>query len=144
MASEEAMDVDYAETADAAENDVLREQFEKLELSPLALAEKLQEFQLILQNPRDDEQAVKIKEQCIYRLAHAYTEAKQLSNVVGLLKTNGSFFSALPKARTAKIVRNILNIVASVPDTLAVQVELCEDIVAWCRAEKRTFLRQVP
>lgn len=67
---------------------------------------------------------------------------KQLTKVIGLLKDNGDFFSILPKARTAKIVRNILNIVAAVPDSLAVQVDLCQDIIEWCKLEKRTFLRQ--
>lgn len=48
----------------------------------------------------------------------------------------------MPKAKTAKIVRNILNIVATVPNSLAIQVELCKDVIAWCKVEKRTFLRQ--
>lgn len=76
------------------------------------------------------------------RLARIYTENKQFSDVMGLLKTNGEFFTLLPKARTAKIVRNILGIVASVPDSLVIQVELCKDVVEWCKQEKRTFLRQ--
>jgi 26S proteasome regulatory subunit N6 len=36
----------------------------------------------------------------------------------------------------------MLNIVSAVPDSLDVQVQLCEDIVEWCKLEKRTFLRQ--
>ncbi len=61
---------------------------------------------------------------------------------MALLKSNGDYFSIIPKARTAKIVRNILNIVSSVPDSLDIQVSLCKDVVSWCQAEKRTFLRQ--
>ena len=59
-----------------------------------------------------------------------------------LLKSNNDFFGAIPKAKTAKIVRNILNIVSLIPDSLDVQVNLSKDLVAWCIAEKRTFLRQ--
>lgn len=61
---------------------------------------------------------------------------------MSLLKNNSQFFNIIPKARTAKIVRNILNIVATVPDSLDIQVTLCKDVVEWCQAEKRTFLRQ--
>eukprot|EP01031_Cornospumella_fuschlensis_P035136 gene35136-42555_t len=137
------MEVDNADNAVSAdEYDEFREQFEKLELSEGSVQQKLQDFQQLLLNTRTDDEAVKIKERCIYRLAQAYTELQELGKVASLLKDNGDFFSSLPKARTAKIVRNILNIVAKVPDSLDVQVSLCEDIVQWCKAEKRTFLRQ--
>jgi len=47
----------------------------------------------------------------------------------------------VPKAKTAKIVRNIIDILAGVPGFDDLQVELCKEQVAWARAEKRTFLR---
>jgi 26S proteasome regulatory subunit N6 len=61
---------------------------------------------------------------------------------MNILQNNNEFFSSIPKAKTAKIVRNILNIVASVPDSIDVQISLCKDIIKWCEVEKRTFLRQ--
>lgn len=61
---------------------------------------------------------------------------------MNILHNNNAFFSAIPKAKTAKIVRNLLNIVASVPDSIDVQISLCKDIIKWCEEEKRTFLRQ--
>ena len=63
-------------------------------------------------------------------------------DVLSLLKSNGDFFSSIPKARTAKIVRNILNIVDTIPDSLDVQIGLCKDVIEWCKVEKRTFLKQ--
>lgn len=71
-----------------------------------------------------------------------YTEAKSFEDVVNLLRNNSDFFGVIPKAKTAKIVRNILNIVETVPDSLAIQVRLCKDVIEWCKTEKRTFLRQ--
>lgn len=59
-----------------------------------------------------------------------------------LLKSNNSFFGSIPKARTAKIVRSVLDIVSSVPDSIELQIALCRDIIGWCVSEKRTFLRQ--
>jgi 26S proteasome regulatory subunit N6 len=58
-----------------------------------------------------------------------------------LLKNSNQFFAQIPKAKTAKIVRSIIEIVSKTPDSLDVQVSLCQDVVDWCIAEKRTFLR---
>lgn len=63
-------------------------------------------------------------------------------NVMQLLRDCNDFFSSIPKAKTAKIVRNIIDIVAKSPDSLDVQVALCKDVIEWCKVEKRTFLRQ--
>lgn len=40
--------------------------FDALEASP-ELASKIADYQTLLQNPRYDEKAIKVKEQCIYR-----------------------------------------------------------------------------
>jgi len=77
-----------------------------------------------------------------YRLARLYTEGKRFDDVMALLKSNNELFSIIPKAKTAKIVRTILNIVGTIPDSLDVQISLSRDVVQWCVAEKRTFLRQ--
>jgi len=91
---------------------------------------------------RNDDTAMKIKEAAIYKLARLYTEGKQFSDVMKLLKENTEFFGAIPKARTAKIVRSIIDIVANVPDSLDIQINLCKEVIDWCKLEKRTFLRQ--
>jgi 26S proteasome regulatory subunit N6 len=79
---------------------------------------------------------------CFLRLAQLHTTAKRFDDMMQLLKNNNEFFSVIPKAKTAKIVRSMLNIVATIPDSLDIQVNLCKDVIQWCVAEKRTFLRQ--
>lgn len=140
------MDVDVVEETNNATvsttEDEIQLKLEQIDSSQRLDSEKQGDYLALLQNARNDDAAIKIKEQCIYRLAKIYTEQKQFGEVANLLKGNGDFFGAIPKARTAKIVRNMLNIVATVPDSLSIQVELCQDVIAWCKLEKRTFLRQ--
>jgi 26S proteasome regulatory subunit N6 len=61
---------------------------------------------------------------------------------MNLLRESNALFSSLPKSRTAKIVRSIIDTVGKVPDSTDIEVELCRDVVEWCKNEKRTFLRQ--
>lgn len=96
----------------------------------------------LLAEPRVDEEALKVKEKCIYKLVQLHAENKQFTDVMSMLQKNNDFFSVIPKAKTAKIVRNILNIIAKVPDSMDAQISLCHSLVEWCKAEKRTFLRQ--
>jgi len=100
------------------------------------------DFIAILKNARIDDAANKIKEKCILKMTRIYTEAKKIDDVLNILKSNNDYFSIIPKARTAKLVRNIIAIVATVPDSLPIQIQLCKDVIEWCKAEKRTFLRQ--
>lgn len=126
------------------EQDLLEQEFDRAEVTMTAGSQlaAIDCYIAILKNPKNDDEAVKIKEKCIYRLAKLHTENGNFTDVMNLLRSNSEFFSEIPKAKTAKIVRNILDIVAQVPNSEHVQITLCRDVVEWCKTEKRTFLRQ--
>jgi 26S proteasome regulatory subunit N6 len=84
----------------------------------------------------------KLRENAVYGIAHIYALNKDTTKLVGMLDRIEPFFNSLPRARTAKIVRSMLERVAQVPESLDMQVELCEGAVKWCSEKKRTFLRQ--
>lgn len=52
------------------------------------------------------------------------------------------YFLNVPKARTAKLVRIIIQSLRKVPDSLILQVELCTEWIEWSKNEERTLLRQ--
>jgi len=121
----------------------LKEALEEAEeLSAVNPEKAIKALNTILVNERSDEAAHRVKEEAIYRLARLYAQAKRFGDVMSLLKDSNTLFAVIPKAKTAKIVRTIIDIVAKVPDSVELQVELCREVVAWCNAQKRTFLRQ--
>lgn len=47
----------------------------------------------------------------------------------------------MPKAKTAKLVRTLIDRVGQVAGSSALQSELLDESIAWCKAERRNFLR---
>lgn len=88
-----------------------------------------------------DAESVKVKESAVDRLAKLLARAGDAQSLRGVLTELRPLFKVVPKAKTAKIVRGIIDVLATVPGCDALQVEVCEEQVAWAREEKRTFLR---
>nr|GEU74087.1 26S proteasome non-ATPase regulatory subunit 11 homolog [Tanacetum cinerariifolium] len=96
----------------------------------------------VLENPASSSEALRIKEQSIAKLSDLLREEGRGEDLRGLLTTLRPFFSLIPKAKTAKIVRSVIDAVAKIPNTTDLQISLCKEMVEWTRSEKRTFLRQ--
>ena len=88
-----------------------------------------------------DAESVKVKESAVDRLAKLLARAGDAVSLKSVLTELRPLFKVVPKAKTAKIVRGIIDVLATVPGCDALQVEVCEEQVAWAREEKRTFLR---
>lgn len=110
----------------------------------------------------------KIKEESILRLGALYSKLGQTSELKQLFVDIRPFFARIPKSRTAKIIRGLIDGVIASPELSAahsaaieaatkaaphkvkdasagvksVQVDICLDAIAWCQTEKRTFLKQ--
>jgi|APGre2960657444_1045066.scaffolds.fasta_scaffold02451_5 26S proteasome regulatory subunit N6 len=84
---------------------------------------------------------LKSREAAVQALASLLAKQGDAPALRNLLTELRPLFALIPKAKTAKLVRLVIDAVATVPDTTALQVELCKEQVAWTHAEKRTFLR---
>lgn len=90
--------------------------------------------------PSRDE-ALRLYEQGLSWLAGIYAQDGDAEGVRALLRSSLSFFKLLPKARTAKLVRVLVDTVASIPTSQTALVEICQECIDWCVREKRAFLR---
>jgi hypothetical protein len=84
---------------------------------------------------------LRAKELAVTKLCGLYVAAGDTASLSGLLAFLRPFFAQVPKARTAKIVRGILEALSRIPGSTEVQVAVCLETVEWCKAEKRSFLR---
>ncbi|KNA20239.1 hypothetical protein SOVF_054100 [Spinacia oleracea] len=99
-------------------------------------------LQRLLADPSSSPDALRIKEQAITKLTDCLRQENKAEDLRILLTQLRSYFSLIPKAKTAKIVRGIIDTVAKIPNSTELQISLCKDMVQWTRDEKRTFLRQ--
>ncbi|OXB72421.1 UNVERIFIED_CONTAM: hypothetical protein H355_008324 [Colinus virginianus] len=87
------------------------------------------------------EEAMRLQEQGIVLLASLFAQAGLPEELQRLLRSSLPFFGLLAKARTAKLVRILVDAVAELPHASVALVSLCEEVISWCKREKRTFLR---
>ena len=84
----------------------------------------------------------KIKEQAIDAVSRVYAKNNDANAIKLLVDELKPLFEQMPKAKTAKIVRNLIDVFASPEGFDDLQVELCKEQIAWSKKEKRTFLRK--
>lgn len=91
-----------------------------------------------------DEDGPRLKEVAVMDLARLLVSTGRAGEVAALSASLRPFFAAIPKAKTAKIVRGLLDAVADGGEGVGgeLQLLLCMETIQWCKYEKRTFLRQ--
>jgi len=101
----------------------------------------LKAYKAIIFSNNEEEEAMKQREEAIYRLGKFLVAQKRGDELVKLNTDVRPFFTSLPKAKTAKIVRSLIEFLAKIEGTDAKQIEMCQECIQWCTKEKRTFLR---
>lgn len=155
-AATDAMEVEP--TAPAAAPDTIEEEQEEEEdvsdlsdlldqASSLDDSAKIPLLSSILNEPQNryGPAASSIKERAVYALSRAYCSESRTAEIVSLLTTGSCavFFASITKAKCAKVVRAVLDIVCSAsPTEYDMQAGICRNIIEWCRIQKRSFLRQ--
>jgi len=92
----------------------------------------------------DEDLVGKLAEASIYQLGRLYAKGGRFKSLAELLEKIRPFFESVAKAKTAKIVRTIIDLMAQIEggDARTTLIQLCTDSIEWCKREKRAFLRQ--
>ncbi|KAF7361219.1 Proteasome regulatory particle subunit [Mycena sanguinolenta] len=92
--------------------------------------------------PEAHAQVLREQEAALLHLGSLYRDqqnAEGLAQVITL--SRGFFMSSTAKAKTAKLIRTLLNHFGAIPNSTETQVRVLEDNIAWAKKEKRIFLK---
>eukprot|EP01029_Cantina_marsupialis_P024115 TRINITY_DN6127_c0_g1_i2.p1 TRINITY_DN6127_c0_g1~~TRINITY_DN6127_c0_g1_i2.p1 ORF type:complete len:446 (-),score=102.58 TRINITY_DN6127_c0_g1_i2:160-1404(-) len=91
-----------------------------------------------------DSAKVTLKEKCIDQLNGIYKAEKNIKGLVSLIRDNRVLYKKMRKSRVAKIIRGVFNDICEMggDDSFGLQIEIANEIIDWCKAEKKSFLKQ--
>ncbi|KAL1971245.1 hypothetical protein VTN77DRAFT_197 [Rasamsonia byssochlamydoides] len=81
-------------------------------------------------------------EAALIGLGEVYRDARRPQELAELIKTSWGVFSSFAKAKTAKLVRQLLDLLSEIPNTLDIQIVVIKACIEWAVSERRSFLRQ--
>ncbi|GMM53685.1 proteasome regulatory particle lid subunit [Maudiozyma humilis] len=80
------------------------------------------------------------QEACVLELADIYVAQHNAAKLRNFIPQSTDYMAALAKAKTAKVLRALIDKFAGVPDSLQDQIAVCRDAIAFADREKRVFL----
>ncbi|KAL4911565.1 hypothetical protein BDW74DRAFT_164990 [Aspergillus multicolor] len=98
--------------------------------------------EVLSQGPGSTESSSRDYENALVGLGELYRDEKKPQEIAELIKTSRDSFSSFAKAKTAKLVRQLLDLFSEIPNTLDIQIAVIRSCIEWAVAERRSFLRQ--
>lgn len=94
-----------------------------------------------------EETLLREKEAAIIRLGELYRDRKDPEALASVVRSSRSLMSSIAKAKTAKLVRTLIDFfsqapLSSHPEASKVQIAVTRENIEWARTERRVFLRQ--
>ena len=81
------------------------------------------------------------KEDAIVALGALYRDQRDAERLAEVITLSRGFMSSTAKAKTAKLIRTLLDFFHPIPGSTPVQVRVLEENIAWAKGEKRIFLK---
>ncbi|TFY83056.1 hypothetical protein EWM64_g956 [Hericium alpestre] len=88
------------------------------------------------------DQALRDQEVALVKLGELYRDKKNAQGLADIIKLSRSFMSSTAKAKTAKLIRTLLDFFNAVPDSQQIQIAVLNENIEWAKSEKRIFLKQ--
>jgi len=103
-------------------------------------AKAIELYKNLIFHDGDEEEDLVFREKAIIGLGNVYANNQRAKDLAQLTRDIRKYFNLYPKAKTAKIVRTLIDMVARTSDA-GIQINLCLECIEWCKTEKRNFLR---
>ncbi|KAK1227278.1 26S proteasome regulatory subunit rpn6 [Marasmius sp. AFHP31] len=86
-------------------------------------------------------QTLRDQETALVNLGQLYRDQKNAKGVAEIITQSRTFMSSTAKAKTAKLIRTLLDYFNSIPDSKDVQMTTLKENIEWAKREKRIFLK---
>ncbi|PWN19911.1 putative 26S proteasome non-atpase regulatory subunit Rpn6 [Microstroma glucosiphilum] len=98
----------------------------------------------ILSSPpkTDDEVALRQQENALLRLGRLYRDTKNGQALSETVRSSRTFMASIAKAKTAKLIRSLLDYFSEIPDSYSIQISTIKENIEWARSSRRIFLSQ--
>jgi len=93
-------------------------------------------------DPGANETAIKNYENSLVGLGELYRDQKRVDALAELVTQARSVLSSFAKAKTSKLVRQLLDLFTPIPNTVDTQIAVTKSCIEWAVSERRGFLRQ--
>ena len=111
--------------------------------APQECAQKLEDLvSEVTADKEHQEENASIFEKILVALLDVYDIIGDQQKFAMLLTKLKDYFIVIPKARTAKLVRLVIQALRKVPQSQELQISLCREWIDWAIKEERTLLRQ--
>ncbi|EIM89539.1 PCI-domain-containing protein [Stereum hirsutum FP-91666 SS1] len=88
------------------------------------------------------DQALRNQETALVKLGELYRDQKNPQGLAEVITLSRAFMSSTAKAKTAKLIRTLLDFFNPIPDSQNIQIAVLTDNIDWAKREKRIFLKQ--
>jgi len=89
-----------------------------------------------------DENVLREQEAALVSLGELYRDLQFPQELATLIRSSRAFMSSIAKAKTAKLIRTMIDFFSTIPNCLPLQIEVCRENIEWAANEKRIFLKQ--
>ncbi|KAL9107500.1 MAG: hypothetical protein Q9227_007602 [Pyrenula ochraceoflavens] len=97
---------------------------------------------IIAKKPSSNDRNLKNYDNALIGLGELYRDERKPQDLAELVKTSRSALSTFAKAKTAKLVRQLLDFLGQIPKSLEVQISVTKDCIEWAVSQRQSFLRQ--
>ncbi|CAP70740.1 uncharacterized protein PODANS_3_8020 [Podospora anserina S mat+] len=117
---------------------------EAQKLAPVNPQKAIELYKEIISQPPsiNSEAAIREYETALISLGELYRDQQNTHELVGLVTTSRTVLSSFAKAKTAKLVRQLLDLFDAIPNSLETQIAVTKSCIEWATSERRSFLRQ--
>lgn len=81
-------------------------------------------------------------ETALVNLGELYKDEKKSQDLVDLVRQSRDVLSSFAKAKSSKLIRQLLDLFKEIPNSTDIEVAVTKDCIEWATAERRAFQRQ--